>query len=280
MRVRVTYKASKLPKAYRFMFVSLLKKALYDYDKEFFKELYFYTDKQEGRKDFDPAVSLMGEFLKECDEKTFEEFCVSMNDATRKNKKTKDFTFAIYLKDFKDCGKDLSADEIVLNISSPNQILMIFLCNALTSLNHFCYEGKYSLEKKNIRVLRSRKITTDYGLFKTMSPIAVKNKSGKFLDITDKEYQESLNYIINQTLKNYRNIGLIQPIEFIPVDMKKVVVQEKIKGFTEKTGKEFMYINSYTGAFILKGNPIDLNDIYDLGIGFRRSQGFGMIELA
>jgi len=33
------------------------------------------------------------------------------------------------------------------------------------------------------------------------------------------------------------------------------------------------------GVFSLKGNKQDLNDLYQLGLSFRRSEGFGLIEV-
>ncbi|MCC0686255.1 CRISPR-associated endoribonuclease Cas6, partial [Clostridioides sp. ZZV14-6345] len=39
------------------------------------------------------------------------------------------------------------------------------------------------------------------------------------------------------------------------------------------------YINGYKGRFILKGDIDDLNLIYNLGLGFRRAQGFGDVDV-
>ena len=60
--------------------------------------------------------------------------------------------------------------------------------------------------------------------------------------------------------------------------MKKIVVKEQIKGFKEKTGKEYIYIKAYSGIFKLIGNTEDLNLLKELGVGARRS-GFGNIDL-
>ncbi len=54
-----------------------------------------------------------------------------------------------------------------------------------------------------------------------MSPIIVKNKEGKYLDVEDSNYIECLNYIANLTLESIRGSGLRKPLEFIPLNFKK-----------------------------------------------------------
>lgn len=241
MRLKINYEVSKIPSSYRMMIVSLIKKALSDYDYEVFEQLYSYN-----------GVS--------------------------KNKKSKDFVFSIFMNDYKKIGDEFIVDEISLNLSSPNKKMMIHLYNAFLRLSEYSYNG-YTLRKKDIKMIPTKSVKSDFAVFKTMSPIVVKNKENIFLDIDNPEYMECLNYIVNTSLENYRGVGLREPIELIPIDMKKVVVKESIKAFKEKTLKDFMYINSYKGVFALKGSMYDLNDIYLLGIGFRRNQGFGMIDI-
>ena len=241
MRLKVVYKTSKIPSSYRMMMVSLIKMAIKDYNQELFEELYFFNE--------------------------------------AKNKKSKDFTFSVFLKDYKKTKDEFIVDEITLNISSPNKRLMLNLYNALLKLNSYNYKNVYELNKSSINIVHKKNINLDYAIFKTMSPVAIKNKDGRFLDIDSNEYKESLNYIVDTSLKNYRGFGLTEPINFIPINMKKIVVKESIKSFNLKTNKDYIFINSYSGMFRLEGSPIDLNDIYMLGIGFRRNQGFGMIDL-
>lgn len=243
MRLKIIYKASRIPASYRMMMVSLIKKALSDYNHQLFEQLYYYDD-------------------------------------STKNKKSKDFSFSVFINNYKKDADEFITDEIALNISSPNKQLMIHFYNALLRVKEFSYNNTYVLEKKEIKIIPSKSIKSNTVLFKTMSPIVVKNRNGVFLDINDSEYLECLNYIVDISLKNYRGVGLTSPIELIPIDMKKIVAKESIKSFNEKTSKSHIYINSYKGIFALKGSVLDLNDIYMLGLGFRRNQGFGMIDLA
>lgn len=242
MRLKINYKVSKIPSSYRMMMVSLVKKALSDYDYELFEQLYYY------------------------------------NEST-KNKKSKDFTFSVFINNYKKDGDEFITDEISLNISSPNKQLILHIYNALLRLNEFSYNNTYTLKKKEVKIVQSKSIKSNCVVFKTMSPIVIKDKNGNFLDINDDKYIECLNYIVDTSLKNYRGVGLMTPIEFIPIDMNKVVAKESIKSFKDTTSKSHIYINSYKGIFAIKGSALDLNDIYMLGLGFRRNQGFGMIDL-
>ena len=58
-----------------------------------------------------------------------------------------------------------------------------------------------------------------------------------------------------------------------------VIVKEEISGFKEKTNKKYIYFNSYSGVFHLRGDKDDLNLLKELGIGVRRNSGFGSIDL-
>ena len=245
MKISVEYEVDKIPLSNRMMFVSLIKKAVFNYDENLYKHLYKYG-----------------------------------ND--RKNKHTKDFTFSTYKENYKIDVKNsqIKLNSVILNVSSPNRSLILQMYNSFLRLDKYTYKNKYTLKKKKIKIIHHSIIKNNYALLKTMSPIVIKNKYGYFLDITDKEYVKSLNYIANKVLFNYRGYGLQRTLEFTPVDMKKVVVKEHIENFCEITGKKEFCINAFKGVFILKGDTTDLNDIYMLGLGFRRNQGFGMLDIA
>lgn len=241
MRLKISFKTTKIPKHYRMRVLSLIKKAFLVYSPDLYNELY----KHEGKK----------------------------------NKKSKDFTFSLYMPEFKEDGDYFLTDEIVINISSANKKIMLHMYNAFLRLDECNLGSEYSLIKDDVKLYSSKEVKNDYCMLKTMSPIAIKNKAGRFLDMDNEEYMDSFNYMANQILINYRGEGLSRPLELMPVNMKKVVVQEKIKDFTLKTGKEIMYINSYEGIFVLKGDKRDLTDLSALGVGYRRNQGFGMVEV-
>lgn len=43
--------------------------------------------------------------------------------------------------------------------------------------------------------------------------------------------------------------------------------------------RQYFYINAYKGEFILRGDKEDLNVIYKMGVGNRRSQAKGMVDI-
>ncbi|KOC30899.1 CRISPR-associated endoribonuclease Cas6 [Clostridium botulinum] len=242
MRIKCEYKAEYIPIAHNMMFVALIKEALKESDEEYFQELYKY----QGNKN---------------------------------NKKPKNFCFSIYMKDFiKEDNVFKINDRLIVTISSPDYEFMLKVYNGLLNLNKFKYKN-CNINKVRISLLKEKTINRSESVFSTMSPICVKDKNNNMLDITNTQYEKELNYIVDKSLEGFRGYGLMEPIKFYPINMKKRVVKEDIRTFRENTNKQYYYVNSYTGIFKLQGNVKDLNDIYMLGIGFKRGQGFGMIEL-
>lgn len=241
MRIRCIFRCDKLPISYRMLFVSFIKEALKNSSEEYYKKLYKYENKA--------------------------------------NKKTKNFCFAVYLNNFRRDDDILNINgSVELNISSPDEEFIVNLYNGMLRIKEFEYK-KFKTLRKNILLIQEKSINGDKVVFKTLSPIYIKNQNNDALSPEDDSYEKYLNYISDITLQNYRGYGLVRKLKFTPLKLEKVVIKEKIKVFTEQTGKEYMYINAYKGNFILEGDKKDLEDIYKLGAGYRRNQGFGMVEV-
>ncbi|WZL74330.1 CRISPR-associated endoribonuclease Cas6 [Clostridiaceae bacterium 35-E11] len=241
MRLKCEYKTDEIPFSHNMLFVSLIKEALKRSDPDYFNHLYFYYG--------------------------------------HANKQSKNFTFAVYIKDYAMVEDKFKVnDRVVFNISSPDLEFMIKLYNGLLKIHEFEYKG-FILQKLRIELVKEKQISQNEVIFKTLAPICIKNKNNYFMKIEDEGYIDEFNYIADVILKNYRGNGLRKRLTFIPVDMKKIVVKEKIKGFNDRTNKNHMHVNAYTGIFKLKGSNEDLKDLYMLGIGFKRNQGFGMVEV-
>lgn len=241
MRLSCEYKTSKLPVANKMMFVSLIKEALTTSNETYYKELYYYEDK--------------------------------------KNKATKNFTFSIFMKDFKLDGDFFQIGEkIIFNISTPDYEFGINLYNGLLKINHFIYK-EFELSKVKITLVKEKSIIERVVTFKTLSPIFIKNKENVSLTPLDEDYLKELNYISDTILKSYREYGLKEELDFKVINMKKTVVKEEITDFTNIAGSKYLYVNGYSGIFMLYGDIEDLRDLYMLGLGFKRNQGFGMIEV-
>ena len=242
MRIRCEYKTEKLPLAYNMMFLSLVKESLKKSDEDYLRKLYFYKE-------------------------------------DKVNKKPKNFCFSVYLKGFVK-KQDIFEinDRIIFNISSPDYEFMLKVYNGLLNFGTFRYKD-YKINKVRINLLKEKVINRPYAVFSTMSPICIKNKQGKMISIDDVDYEKELNYIASKSLEGFRGYGLAESLKFSPIFMKKKVVKEDIRNFRENTNKSYYYVNSYGGTFKLQGNIKDLNDLYMLGIGFKRGQGFGMLEV-
>lgn len=242
MRMKCEFVTDKLPVANQMQIVSLIKEAIKAVDEDYYKELYTY-------------------------------------EKDKKNKSTKDFSFAVYMKDFKLQDEEfLINDRGIVSFTSPNYNFMVNLHNGIMKKKVFKYKD-YSLTNIRISMMKEKVLESNEVIFNTLSPIVVRNKDNKFLDIDDKEYEKELNYIIEKSLQSYRGYGLIENIKISPIAMKKVVVKEEIAGFKELNDKRYLYVNAYKGLFKLEGNKKDLNLIYQLGLGARRNQGFGMVEI-
>lgn len=241
MRIKCEFKTDKIPLGYRMMFVSLIKNSIAKVNKQYFAELYNFQDK--------------------------------------KNKKIKNFSFGVFLKDFKIEEDEIQIkDKVIFTLTTPDYNFGINLYNGLLKINNYKYQS-YELTKLKVSLVKEKFINSGEVVFKTLSPLIIKNKSNEFIDINNEDYEKELNYILDISLKSFRGYGLKEPISFHPVLMKKAVVKEKIADFTEITSKRYMMLNGYTGIFKLIGDTEDLNLIQKLGAGFRRSEGFGMLEM-
>lgn len=242
MRMSIEYKTEKFPVAYQMEVVSLIKEAIKKVDVDYYKELYSYGD-------------------------------------NKSNKKTKNFSFSVFMKGF-ERQEDIFIikDRVIINITSPDYTFMVNLYNGLLQLKEFKYK-EFILNKVRVNLVKEKNITKQIVRFSTLSPIFIQDVNKNPLKPEDKNYEKELNYIVSEVLKNYRGYGLSEELKFQGVSMKKRVVKEEIRNFKNNTNKKFNYVNGYVGSFILRGNTNDLNDIYKLGIGFKRSQGFGMVEV-
>lgn len=244
MRIRIVGNGLEeiFPLNYRVMIISMIKRSIEISDKEYFKELYFY----EGKK----------------------------------NKKIKPFSFGVYFRDYIIKGDIVQVNgDISIIISTPDYNFGIALYNGLLRMEEYIF-NKYTFIKKKVSLEKESVVNSNKIILKTLSPIHIKDKNNKPIDIKSEEYSKELNYISNIILKTYRGYGLKEELEFTSIAMKKMVIKEKIKGFIENNNKEYIYINGYSGIFTLKGDVEDLQLLMQLGIGFRRSEGFGLIDLA
>lgn len=130
-------------------------------------------------------------------------------------------------------------------------------------------------------MLNEKKIENDSVTFKTLCPALIETKDGKPILPSDnvEDFNIEFNAIHDRIFKDIRGYGLKRALEFEPLSLKKQVVKHTLEGFREKTGKPYMTLTCFEGSFRLSGDPEDLRLLYQIGIGLRTGQGFGMVEV-
>lgn len=242
MRISIELITNKIPLNYNYLILSLIKSNLSKENPMLFKKVYEENENYEFR--------------------------------------TKPFAFSVKLENFKIEDDEVTLERhALLTISTCDYIIGSVIYNSFLKEKDYEYQNRYKLQIVKVSVLKEKNINSNQVVFKTLSPIIVKNKLGQFLKTEDLDYEKELNYIANNIIKSYRGNGLKEELKFEPVLMKKRVIKERISEFTEKTGKNIFYITGYEGIFKLTGDKEDLNLIYKMGLGFRRSSGCGCLEI-
>lgn len=241
MRMKIELNTTKFPRFYNVLGTSIIKEAIKKSSEDYYENLYFYNDKN--------------------------------------NKTSKNFAFSFYIKGYEIEGDNfLVNDRVIMYISTPDLELGLHIYNGIINSKILKYKD-YEMNRLRVSLLKETDILGDEAIFNTLSPICIKDNNGKFLDVENENYIKELNYIVDTVLKNYRGYGIKKEIQFENIGLKKVVVKESLREFQKITKKDYQFVNSYKGIFKLKGDNEDLNDIYKLGLGFKRGQGFGNLEV-
>jgi CRISPR-associated endoribonuclease Cas6 len=259
MKIGFVYRINKLPIDYRACFLSLIKEAINRSDPSLYREFYQAA-----------------------------------------NRETKPFCFSIYLKSFKINNNILLIeDDVTLYISSPDLLedvnaIGIKIYNGLLNIKNFPFPLGQILKQVNIFPIREKDkgwFAKGEACFKTMSPIIIvagKNKTpvlhpktfnkDKSL-ITQKDRITLDEFVFLQELNFSLKPYISQEVEFIPVSLRKEVIKHSIGEHLQDVIQEPIKLIGFSGRFILRGTPDDLYKIYKLGLGFRRNQGFGMVDV-
>lgn len=257
MRFKILYEMNNIPIYYRSIFMSLVKESLKtsEIGRIYIDELFEYKE----------------------------------NNIHRMNKTPRPFCFAVRFQFDKERFR-IDKENFYLRgplefyLSSSDPAFLITLYNGLINdkLYPFIYSDKVSISKGKTIFLREKEINNTTVIFKTLSPILIEDKEERpilpDLNGDNEEFNRELNYISDSILRGVRGgIGLKKELKFIPLKIRKEVVKHKIK---EKNETEKIYtFTCFNGIFQLSGSPEDLEFLYKLGIGLRRGQGFGMVEV-
>jgi CRISPR-associated endoribonuclease Cas6 len=248
-------------------------------------------------------MALIKEALEKAD-RSFKDFLYPDKDS-KFSKKVKPFSFSVYIPRGYRCkterfviDEDVEVEDTVfylpegslltLFISSSDYQFMINLYNGLLKTRRFKFNDEIILFMERVYMLNEKPIPMNQNevTFKTLSPVLVEDKEGKPLlpfsepqGVDLKTFNTHFNAIHDRILKDLRGKGLYRELEFIPFKLRKQVVKHTLRGFRSNTGKPYMILTPFHGTFCLRGDPGDLQMLYQIGIGLRTGQGFGMVEV-
>jgi CRISPR-associated endoribonuclease Cas6 len=271
MRIKVILGlvGERLPILYRQRFMDLIISALKEADVNYENSIYPNKNMHlKVAKPFAFSVLLPEEFI--CKKEKFK---------IDENFEVEDLVFA-----FKK-GETLS-----MYVSSYNPEFLLHLHNGLLKLGSFQFDEKLTLKINKIFMLNENKINDLEIIYKTMSPILIETINSKPILPIDMEgnllkekelsiFNSNFNAIHDRILKDIRGSSLYKELVFTPIKIKKQVVKHTLRDFREQTGKPYMTFTTFEGIFKIAGDPRDLKALYQMGIGLRTGQGFGMVEV-
>lgn len=214
-------------------------------------------------------------FLKHYLERSNKEFYEKMYK--KGNVDRKKSTFSLYLKDakFENDFINIPDKTIILYFSTSDMIFGIEFYNAMVEGKSHPYLYKnIELTIKQIQMIKERNIIDNEVVFKTMSPLVIRdhedNSNTWYYDICDQKGKE----IFIRNLKN-------QILEELPeskydVDNIDVRIISSKKTVIKYYG---IWIQSNLCILDIKAKPYILNHLHKSGIGSLKSAGFGMLNL-
>lgn len=216
-------------------------------------------------------MSLIKKAIQEAHPLLFEEYYM--------RRKLKPFTFSVYFPRMKgsENGSIRVGSEVRLNFSTSSLELATHLYNGFRSEKIKSFPLFQNLiTRKDINLRRTEDIRTSEVVFKTASSVLVNNKgdSHRYLLPGEPGFLEGLQFSINEVAREFLKRISDVPFEFEVFERsgERSVKRRVVSHYNQS-------MSSMVGSFTLKSEPEILQLIYDVGLGVRRSQGFGMLEV-
>jgi len=192
----------------------------------------------------------------------------------QKRKVNKPFTFAVRFPQYKgiEGNKMLCGNEISLIFSTDKETLVTAFYNGLKEKRKILIGNNYPItfELEHIHLLPLKRINTNKVVFKTISPVLVNDKGSNlnYLSPAKPEFAKAFKTLIVLQANAFGIPCVEENIDFEINQMKKLPLSHYKQTMT-----------SWLGEFVLEAPTNVLQLVYDTGIGVRRSQGFGMLEI-
>ena len=206
-------------------------------------------------------------------------------------RKIKPFTFSVNFKtDDTDSEKGrirLSEPNLNLFFSASDPVFLIYVYNGLVQLKKD-YQLFPGLKAKVVRfnLEQQKNFRGSEAVFKTCSPIIVRNtnasgKSRGYITSEAPEFEDKLYHSVKSMCKVLlEGVPELKRNDFSAEWIRSSTVRMnhyRNKDASQDSKKEL--IEATTGAVKIKAPANVLQLIYDAGIGAKRSQGFGMLEV-
>jgi len=218
-------------------------------------------------------LSLMKHNFSNYDKNYFEDlYKVTLN-------KQKSFTFALYMGSCKFLREEIIIPEkkIIMNFSTSNVKDGIMFYNSFLKHRGLKYPIKNNFLKINrINLNHEKTITGNEAIFKTLSPISVRehfgdNKQTWYHSLNEEAGQEIFLNNLKYQLKN--EYGEDKALDIKEVQFEVIANKEvKIKNYDIEVLGNICRVKIYAKSYIL-------DYLYKAGIGSQRSTGFGMVDL-
>ena len=194
--------------------------------------------------------------------------------------KPKDLNFAMYLGRDANFLRDkivIPSKKIIVNFSTPDPVVGISIYNAFTKYRglEIPIENNIILINK-INIVRTRPITSEKVRFVTKSPIVIRshdgdNKTTQYYGISD-EYGQQL-FLTNLKYQLQNKFSDVKQRDLDDIKVKIIWNKDvKVKHYG-------IVILANLCEFEIAARTYILEEIYLNGVGSRKSQGFGYIDL-
>ena len=192
----------------------------------------------------------------------------------------KEFTFSNYFQNpvMKKETIEIPNKRIIINFSTSDNVIGIDFYNAFVKnlYQEIRFSNLNSIKITRIVVQKERKITTNKVIFRTQSPLIVRDhhpESGKdwYYSCNDLNFEKFLKRNLYNQLKDKFSETVERDLDNLSIkklDMKKIIVTSYgIK------------MASSIGSFEMEGEQYILNEIYQSGAGSKKSLGFSMVDI-
>jgi len=185
----------------------------------------------------------------------------------------KPFTFSVFFPQLRETlsssqrGLEVGS-EAILSFSTWDPNLGVSIYNGLLSISEYpLFDDRLRL--KGLSVHRNQVITQKKAIFRTMAPVLINTKGmpDRYLLPGDEGFEEGLEFAIQEVSRAFLKLPEAE-VKFRSLFHRRKVVHH----YT-------MCMQGFVGVFELEAPAQVLNLLYYVGLGMRRSQGFGMLRL-